>query len=324
MAPGKNPRVAYVIDPGDDLTSEVRRVAREQIDQAVDALADPGDDLVGAVHDFRKRCKKLRGLVRLVRPALGDHYRPANVTFRDAGRHVSGLRDAHALLGTFDDLLAARWEHLCPDGLPRVRRGLRARANEASERASRSGDEIAAAVELLQHARTSTGEWSLDEDGFDAIAGGLERTYRRGRKALRQAGERGATEDFHEYRKRTKDTWYHVRLLRRVAPSIIEPLERRFHDLADTVGDEHDLAVLGQQLRGQPDCFGGDDEVAAAMLLIDGERADLQRRAIGLGSRLHAEGAAVFVDRVRAYWTAWQTWGDELPAGEIAAIHETR
>jgi CHAD domain-containing protein len=318
---GRALRVAYLIDPAADVSSEVRRIATEQIDRAVDALSDPGDDLVGAVHQFRKRGKKLRGLVRLVRPALGDHYQPANVTFRDAGRHVGGLRDAHALLGTFDRLIAARQEHLCPDGLPAVRRGLAARAGEANERARRSGGEISAALELLDHGRTLTKEWSLDEDGFDALAGGLERTYRRGRKALRQATGRGAPEDFHEYRKRTKDTWYHVRLLCRLAPSVTEPLERRFHDLSDCLGDEHDLTVLGQQLRGQPDCFGGDDEVAAAMVLIDGQRADLQRRAVGLGSRLHAERPGVFVDRIGAYWAAWHRWGEEIPAGDIAAIH---
>lgn len=314
--------MGYVIDPGADLLGEMRRVATEQIDRAVDGLADPGDDVVEAVHDFRKRCKKLRGLVRLVRPALGEHYQPANVTFRDAARYVRGLRDAHALLGTFDALLAARPEHLCPDGLPGVRRALAARADQATERAVRAGHQVSAAVELLREARTLTREWSLDGDGFEAVGGGMKRTYRRGRRALGRATASCATEDFHEYRKRTKDTWSHVRLLARVAPSITKPLERRLHDLADALGDEHDLAVLGCQLRVRPDCFGGEDEVAAATLLIDGQRAELRRRAVGLGSRLHAEGAGAFVERIGAYWWAWQTWGEELPAGEIATLYE--
>ena len=48
----------------------------------------------------------------------------------------------------------------------------------------------------------------------------------------------------HEWRKRTKDAGYHVRLLRDAAPSILEPLEDRFHDLSDALGDAHDLVVI--------------------------------------------------------------------------------
>ena len=47
------------------------------------------------VHDVRKRCKKVRGLLRLVRPGLGPDYRRANADVRDAARELSSLRDAH-------------------------------------------------------------------------------------------------------------------------------------------------------------------------------------------------------------------------------------
>ena len=53
----------------------------------------------------------------------------------------------------------------------------------------------------------------------------------------------------HEWRKRTKDAGYHVRLLRDAAPSILEPLEDRFHDLSDALGDAHDLVVICERLR---------------------------------------------------------------------------
>lgn len=64
--------MAYRIDPGADLQEELRAIARDQVEAALSDLSDPTDDVVAAVHDCRKRCKKLRGLVRLVRPALGE------------------------------------------------------------------------------------------------------------------------------------------------------------------------------------------------------------------------------------------------------------
>ena len=62
--------------------------------------------------------------------------------------------------------------------------------------------------------------WTLSEAGFDAVAGGLRKTYARGRRALDSAVEAPTSENFHEYRKRTKYTWYHVRLLDETAPAL--------------------------------------------------------------------------------------------------------
>jgi hypothetical protein len=71
----------------------------------------PKGDLNPAVHEARKDLKKLRAVLRLVRDDLGDAvYRSENVRFRDAGRMLSGARDAHvrvetlaALRERFDD-----------------------------------------------------------------------------------------------------------------------------------------------------------------------------------------------------------------------------
>ena len=81
--------MAFTFDPGADVLDELRNIAHDQLGAAISDLVEPGDDLVEAIHDCRKRCKKLRGLVRLVRPALGDQYSDANATFRDAGRELT-------------------------------------------------------------------------------------------------------------------------------------------------------------------------------------------------------------------------------------------
>lgn len=310
----------YTIDPGSDVLDEVRDIAHDQVTKAIADLEEPGDDLVGSVHDCRKRCKKLRGLVRLVRPALGDHYKTANSTFRDAARQLSGLRDAHALLATFDDLVETRHENVPPDRLGRVRTELATRSSRASEKADPSNPDIAESLELLDRGKAMVDGWDLDERGFDALAGGLAKTYERGRKALDRAISAPTSAAFHEYRKRAKYTWYHVRLLDEVAPSVSDPLERRLHDLSDTLGDEHDLAVLSDQIQDEPEAFGGPNETARALMVIDGQRADLQRRAIRLGARLHAEKPKAFTSRFEAYWDAWHDHGEELKAGEIAAL----
>jgi ADP-ribose pyrophosphatase YjhB (NUDIX family) len=52
----------------------VHRITEEQVGAAIVALEGVGGLGGEAVHDTRKRGKKLRGLLRLVRPVLGDVY----------------------------------------------------------------------------------------------------------------------------------------------------------------------------------------------------------------------------------------------------------
>src|SRR4051812_31954257 len=64
----------------EDVADGLRRIARGQIDGAVEGLRDRDETDVGeAVHDARKRFKRLRALVRLARDALGtETYRREN------------------------------------------------------------------------------------------------------------------------------------------------------------------------------------------------------------------------------------------------------
>jgi hypothetical protein len=53
------------------------------------------------VHQVRKLCKKLRGLIRLVRPEF-DNFQKEDEFFRDAARELSYVRDAQSIIGLID------------------------------------------------------------------------------------------------------------------------------------------------------------------------------------------------------------------------------
>ena len=56
--------MAYSFKIDDDsLTTAVRRVALDQIDTALDEAADDDISEAERIHQLRKRCKKLRGLI---------------------------------------------------------------------------------------------------------------------------------------------------------------------------------------------------------------------------------------------------------------------
>jgi CHAD domain-containing protein len=120
--------------------------------------------------------------------------------------------------------------------------------------------------------------WDLDEDaGWDCIEQGLHSTYRRARHALRRGRKDRATEELHEWRKQTKYLWHQLQLLTPLAPGPIGELADEFHQLADYLGDEHDLAVLRERASGK------------LTELIDRRREELQDKAFALGERLYAD-----------------------------------
>ena len=63
-------------------------------------------------------------------------------------------------------------------------------------------------------------------------------------------------------------------------------IARRAHALSNLIGEDHDLAILGQRASELRDCF--DDEAAVGDLtqLIERRRAELQRDAMELAERL--------------------------------------
>jgi CHAD domain-containing protein len=313
--------MGYAFELDESVEESVHRIADEQVGKAVASLegADAAS-LDAAVHDCRKRAKKVRGLVRLVRPVIGDAYRPAVTAFRDAGRELSAMRDARAALATFDDLIASSPDRLPDGGLGRVRKGLSAAAGTATDADDRA-TQLAGAADLLRAGLRYVTAAKVEGSGWDALAPGLRRTYRDGRRALAEVRDDPSAPNVHEWRKRAKDAWYHVRLLEDAAPSVLGPLEERFHDLSDALGDAHDLVVIADRLRASPERFGGEDEVGAACDVADHRRRKLERRAVRLGSRLYAERPRAYVDRLGAYWDVWHEDGDEKAAGGIADLY---
>jgi CHAD domain-containing protein len=310
--------MSFRIRPDRSIAKNLRRLVRRELDRSLAAIAEP--EALGVdetVHDVRRRCKKVRAVLRLMRPGLGAAYAVANADVRDAARELSSLRDAAATLVTFDDLMAAAHGERAPgDALTRLRAGLARRAQESA--AADAAVPLAAAGERLARVRESVSGWSPDDD-VAIVLDGLEANYRRARKAFRQCLDDPASEGFHEWRKRAKYGWHHAKLLHPIAPSALDPLAKRMKDLSDGLGDDHDLAVLREMILADPAGFGGDGG-EEAIVLIDAVRADQQDRCLRLGARLYAESPGAQRARIGGYWAAWQALGRERPVGKIGEL----
>ncbi len=288
----------------DEVQAAVRRIADEQIDRALNEIADDDLSFEKTVHQVRKRCKKLRGLVRLVRPAFDD-YSDENKTFRDAARLLSDIRDAHALIETYDVLMDHFADQIDRRGFAQIRARLTRDANAIRQEAD-SAVRMETVRRTLIEAQGRAANWEIDKDGFDAVEGGLRKTYKRVRKRMEESWAKPTANSLHEWRKRVKYHWYHARLLGEINPAMMDPHINAMSELSDLLGDHHDLAELDDRLMQSPEDFGSATSLDAFRALLHKRKDALETQSFDLTRIVVAERSKALVKRWDGYWTCWK------------------
>jgi CHAD domain-containing protein len=293
---------AYRLKRKEAPTDGLRRVAAGRIADALEQLrGESSEDFAGAIHETRKDMKKLRSVLRLVRDEVGEEvYRHENQRFRDAGRLLSGPRDAEVKLATVESLEDRYDGHLPARQLTRFKNALRSeRADEAREVGTdRATAELEAGEEAIE-------DWPLAADDWSLIAPGLERTYRRGRSRFADARAEASDAAIHEWRKRVKDLQYQLRLVGNSWKPVVVATSDQASELSDLLGDHHDLAVLRDDALQRRSLFA-DGAIEALTNAIDDRQGKLADEAFALGRRIYAEKPKAFMKRLRAYWKAWR------------------
>ena len=289
-----------------DPAEEVRKVARQGIDKAIEALSVLPAERAEGVHQARKRFKELRALLRLVRKPLGGEYKRENQCLRDLGRALAESRDAAAMLESWD-LLAQRFAGpFAEDGFRLARRRLYDRARRGEADTSGIEQRIDAVKSELLAFRDRVDGWKLTASGFDLFAAGVKRTYADGCAELAKVRIDLSDEQLHEWRKRVKDHWYQTRLLTPGWPTLMQLRSDTLKRLADMLGDDHDLAMMQQLTQKQPDLFGESLQRERLEVMIAERRSELQSGALKLGSEIYVDAPEQMVMRWRRYWNTAQ------------------
>jgi CHAD domain-containing protein len=313
--------MAFELKNGERIPKGIRRIVCTRIDDALETIADTKRSATAAakgtkatvataatavsdhaVHETRKRFKEIRGTLRLVRDELGEkNFRRENVTFRDAGRPLSALRDAKVLVDTLDELIRHFHGRVKARSFSKLRRALLDRQRAVRKQVLEQDHTVAGIVRRVRAARKRVGDWPLHKGGWRAIAGGLRQVYRQARRAMQTALAELSDEALHEWRKRTKDLRYELELLQCVWPETIEPLADQAHHLTDLLGEDHDLSVLKTVAREEAEnTKPTDNELLIA--LLDERRQAIQTEASELGQKLFEERPSEFIRRLHGYW----------------------
>ncbi|MHA1189397.1 MAG: CHAD domain-containing protein [Alphaproteobacteria bacterium] len=309
--------MAYRIDPSLQLDEEVRRIAVEQIGKAQDALADDPvtpDEISLA----RRRLKKLRGLLRLMRPAMGEEYfRKENWRWRDCARLLSIRRDANAAIEAFSLVAQHPYELYTKNEVPQlVTAGrvpgdpflseLRVKLAARRDRLDLIHAGIPEAVDRvlaeLDAGKVQLAALPLATFHPQQAVAAIGRVYGQAAAGYRRAVERPDIAVFHDWRKWAKYHWMHLQLIRNVWPSPLKMRANACKRLADILGDANDLAVLEALLASDPSLGVGTDDFLALRSRIGAIRIDLFNQALVHGEALFSRNASWFTDRIALVW----------------------
>jgi len=314
--------MAYRFQAQETIPTGIKRIANEQIELSIYRLTDELEvDRTEAIHSARKHFKKLRALVRLVRDQVGQAaYKRENRCFRDAGRELSALRDAEVRIETLDALIEHYQDAIVPDQFQGIRQVLVAGYNATQKSEGPTDQEIGTIVADLNAAQARIQAWTIP-DQWQALQGGLHRVYQRGYKAFLRAWDPPTAERLHEWRKRVKYLWYHLRILAPIWPETLAVMKQQAKALSDLLGDDHDLAVLRAFIVAAPAAFTDDEQLGLLLALIQLRQLELQNQAYFLGQRLYAEKPQAFCDRMAVYWQAWQVETAQPPVQEFYPLY---
>jgi len=253
-----------------------------------------------AIHEVRRRGKQARALLRLVRPAIPDDFRPIDKLYRNAGRLLAPARDARIVVDALDDLAVDTGD------VAQIRSSLDARATREARAVFDGGTSPSRrARALLTEAASSALRLEIPDDA-SSIADGATRTFASGQKAYRKAASKGSPVAFHTWRKRVKERRHHIAYLWDCTP--IDPgSHEHLYELSDLLGDAHDLVVFRGHLAK---ATGGEihTEASEAAELADRKRTTLEDHALRLGSLLYGEDSEQVHRMLISNWTMWQPY----------------
>jgi len=293
---------SFSISKRESVKENINRILSDQVGYILEHCRGEQKDIHYSIHEIRKSIKRIRALLRLIREEIGySTYYRENIFFRDINRSISDLRTYNVLNitlkkfqtdlsntipgETFEPLIKSIIEQrdLLLSGMLSKDSAL----NNLPEKILEAGDRIR--------------KLPVEQNGFEVFEGGLQRTYRQGRKYFSIAYENPGMHPLHDMRKRIKYLWYQMEILKPVHPGIMRAIFNSLGKISEGLGVYHDLDVLTEYLQNNDTQL----EPRVVETLIDAselKKTTLLPRIWKQAGPIYSEKPGAFVGRMNEYW----------------------
>jgi CHAD domain-containing protein len=281
------------------LPDGLKRVFCEQIESSLKLCRHPAKQRGVTVHEVRKHLKKLRAAMRLAAGAVGKNQHACeDRCVRKIGRLVSDLRDAQVRMQTLVQLRDETAKGPKNNPFPRLEQLLSLERESFS--AAFAGWQKQA-IPQLERVEARLLKWPLEDLTWKQICGAVAKIYKRGQRGLAKTVCDPEPENFHAWRKRVKDLWYQLRILRPLNRVVLEEMAHDAEVLGELLGREHDFDFLWARLERESGDEALRDELACLQKLIRKQGKRLRTNALELGRRFYAEPAKAFATRISIF-----------------------
>lgn len=297
--------MAYRLKPSETFSDQFRVLAENQLTKAIGYLEDKPDGEHEAIHDARKRFKRVRALYRLVQSDAAGFRRHENARIRDIARSLSAVRDATALVETVDYLLTHSASSKEKAALRATREILAQRRDRIAAEEHDLPAKMTAAAEGCREAIAAVEALSLADSPRKTarrIGKAWKKQLRKAHGALQSCIANGHAESYHDLRKSGQTYWMHLSLLRDIWPSAMKAKQAECKALVDLLGHEHDLSVLTELVNEEPDLFGDADALARLLGAIINRQQILRSEAIDRAHTVFSDEATFESDLVAILW----------------------
>lgn len=298
-----------------------RESVRDGIGRIATALADStqrpdsGDPahLHKAVHETRLALKRTRALVRLLRPTLGSSVaNRLNHRLRTASQRLAEARDAAEGLRLLDELGPKR---SAADRaiLASVRTRFAKSVSDPKHSSTQLSRGLAGSRSALRSTVLALNKAPWKQQGWAAIASGLEQGHRRARKRFRSARKSEKAADFHAWRTASKSLLYQLALVRPIGTRRLERFLEDLDGLQAALGQANDVSTLAQRLTKNPGSLGTKPAVRRTLEILGLREAALRKDTLKRGRRLFDERSPEFIERLAREWKAWRRTKTKAP-----------
>jgi CHAD domain-containing protein len=298
------PRNALLVLRADEPVHEaIVRISGTWIDDALERIRHPSEDRGEDVHSIRTTIKRLRALLRLIKPVIAPaFFKRENTRLRNAAERIAFKRDADAARATLSSLRASIRRRADRAAISKALRGLEVDAAPAGP----VEEALALIAGVLALTKRHYARVAPAEEGWAAFEPGLRAIYREGRKRMQRALETGDENDFHRWRIRTKNLYHVLQILEPIWEKKLGKLTARLRKLQRAIGDDHDLGVVKKLLTDEPEVFGGPSVIERVIACINRRSKRLRTSSSRLGSKIFDQTPRKFTRRLGSHWQAWQ------------------
>lgn len=299
--------MAFRLEFDESVSAGIRRLILEEVHYILEQLTSTEIVRDMGIHEARKGCKRVRAALRLVRNEIGETvFKKENIRFRDAAQKLAAARDSWVKIEVLNNLIALHVGEIQVGTFDDFRNQLVQDYHATLLREKSDQTLIPVIVETLNESVEQLETLPIQTDGFPAIVWGVKRTCRRGQQGRERSATNPIPENFHEWRKRVKYLWHQIEILMDIHPEVLIMLAEDLHILADSLGDHHDLVVLGREVLENPDAFLAESHMMIIKGWIDQQRVDLESQALKLGKIIYDRSVDDFCNDLEGYWRAWR------------------